>query len=207
MAARMGQERPDMGNLKRICVYLGSNPGHNPAYGKTAIALANALACRNITLVYGGAHVGTMGVLADAALAAGGQVIGVIPRALVGKEIAHEGLSELHIVDTMHARKRLMADLADGFIALPGGAGTLEELAEVWTWGQLGMHTKPIALLNVDGYYRLLGAFLDHVTAQGFMARAHRDMLIIDDDIDQLLARLAAYQAPQISKWIDAKDI
>ncbi len=189
--------------IQNICVYLGSNPGHEPAYADAAMTLGTVLAKRGLTLIYGGAHVGTMGIIADAALAAGGTVIGIIPQALVGKEIAHQGLSELHVVDSMHARKRLMADLSDGFIALPGGAGTLEEITEVWTWGQLGMHKKPMALLSVNDYFAGFEVFLDHVQGQGFMTKAHRDMLMIDNDIDRILERFDTYQPPAVSKWID----
>jgi uncharacterized protein (TIGR00730 family) len=151
--------------------------------------------------VYGGAHVGLMGAVADAVLSRRGEVIGVIPRALVEREIAHRGLTELRVVDSMHERKAVMADLADGFVALPGGAGTLEELFEVWTWAQLGLHRKPCGLLNVNGYFAPLGAFLDHATAEGFLRAEHRAMLMIESDPAALLERFVHYTAPAVSKW------
>lgn len=147
-------------------------------------------------MVYGGARVGTMGALADGALQAGGRVVGVIPRALVDWDVAHQGLSELHVADDLHRRKALMAELADGFIALPGGSGTLEELFEVWTWGQIGLHAKPVGLLDAAGYFAPLVAFLDHMTGEGFLHRPHRDMLIVEHDLDTLLERFAAYRPP-----------
>ena len=143
-----------------------------------------------------------MGLLADAALAAGGEVIGVIPQRLVDKEIAHAGLTQLHVVESMHARKALMAELADGFVALPGGIGTLEELFEVWTWAQLGSHGKPCALLDIGGYFARLLAFVDHVVEEGFMQPAHRDMLLVAEDPAVLLARLRDYRPPTVTKWI-----
>ena len=186
----------------RLCVFCGSNPGRQAAYVETASALGQALAEQQIGVVYGGASVGLMGAVANAALAANGEVIGVIPKALWEKEVGHQGLNDLRVVDSMHQRKALMAELADGFIALPGGAGTLEELFEVWTWAQLGHHPKPCALLNINGYYDHLLAFLDHVAAESFMQPQHRDMLIVADNIDDLLAAIAAYKAPSVSKWI-----
>lgn len=186
----------------RLCVFCGSNPGRQPAYVETAQALGQALAQAHIGVVYGGASVGLMGAVANAALAANGEVIGVIPHSLWEKEVGHQGLQDLRVVDSMHQRKALMAELADGFIAMPGGAGTLEELFEVWTWAQLGHHQKPCALLNINGYYDHLIAFLDHVAGETFMQPQHRDMLIVADNIDDLLAAIAAYKAPQVSKWI-----
>lgn len=188
--------------MRRICVFLGSNAGHRPAYAEAAAALGSALAREGIGLVYGGAAVGLMGRVADAALAAGGEVIGVIPRHLVEKEIAHSGLGDLRVVASMHERKALMAELADGFVALPGGIGTLEELFEVWTWAQLGSHDKPCAVLDVAGYYTRLLGFVDHMVEEGFLRAAHRDMLLVADRPDDLLARLRAYQAPAVTKWI-----
>lgn len=187
--------------LQQLCVYCGSSPGRRPDYLAAAEALAAALLRRRLGLVYGGASLGLMGRLADAVLAGGGRVVGVIPEALVGQEIAHPGLSELHITASMHARKARMAELADGFIALPGGLGTLEELVEIWTWGQLSLHRKPCALLNVAGYYDALIAFLDHASAEGFIRPPHRQMLIIDDDPDRLLARMADYAPPPPTRW------
>lgn len=186
----------------RLCVFSGSSSGRSVAYAAAAADLGRALAGSGIGLVYGGASVGLMGVLADAALAAGGEVIGVIPQALYDKEIAHRGLSDLRVVGSMHERKAMMADLADGFVALPGGAGTLEELFEVWTWAQLGHHRKPCALLNVDGFYDGLAGFLDHIVAEEFVKPVHRDMLIVAPDVDSLLASIGSYEAPLVDKWI-----
>ena len=189
--------------MKAITVFCGSSAGVRPEYAAAAELLGRTLAERGIALVYGGASVGLMGSVADAALAHGGTVVGIIPEALVGKEIEHRGLSELHVVESMHARKRMMADRADGFVALPGGVGTLEELFEVWTWGQLGHHAKPCALLDVAGYYDCLAAFLDHQVAEGFVRPAHREMLIVETGVDRLLQRLASYRPPTVAKWID----
>lgn len=195
------------GRVMRICVFCGSNAGARPAYGQAAAWLGTLLAQRGIGLVYGGASVGLMGMVADAAHAGGGEVIGVIPEALVHHEIAHTGLDDLRIVASMHERKATMADLSDAFIALPGGAGTLEELFEVWTWAQLGAHSKPCALLNVDGFYDTLAAFLDSVVEERFLAREHRDMLIVDDDPERLLAAIDAYRPPTRSKWLDKRAV
>ncbi|MBB3772998.1 hypothetical protein FHS55_003623 [Angulomicrobium tetraedrale] len=188
--------------MRRICVFLGSNAGRRPAYFDAATALGGLLAREGIGLVYGGASVGLMGALANAAVEAGGEVIGIIPQRLVEKEIAHKGLSDLRVVGSMHERKALMAELADGFVALPGGIGTLEELFEVWTWAQLGSHGKPCALLNIDGYYDRLLSFVDHVVDEGFMRGAHRDMLLVAQTPEQLIARMRDYQAPNVVKWI-----
>lgn len=189
--------------MERICVFCGSNPGADPAYAEAAADLGRLLAGRGLTLVYGGGHVGLMGVLADAALAAGGLVTGVIPEALAAKELAHRGLTELKVVGSMHERKALMSELSDAFIALPGGIGTLEEWFEVWTWSQLGFQPKPCGMLNVAGYYDHLLAFLDHMTAERFLAPPHRSMAIVEDRVDRLLDRLASYQPPRAAKWID----
>ena len=188
--------------LKRICVFCGSNPGRDPRYAEAARELGTTLARNGIGLVYGGASVGLMGMVADAALAGGGEVIGVIPQALVDKEVAHRGLGDLRVTNSMHERKALMAELSDGFVALPGGAGTLEELFEVWTWAQLGQHAKPCALYDVAGFYERLAGFLDHATAEGFMKAPHRDMLIVAESAAALLERLRGYVPPQVSKWI-----
>jgi uncharacterized protein (TIGR00730 family) len=182
--------------LHSLCVFCGSHSGASPAYGEAAARLGRALAGRGLRLVYGGGHVGLMGVVADAALAAGGEVIGVIPAALVDRELAHEDLTGLEVVASMHERKARMSALADGFIALPGGIGTLEELFEVWTWSQLGLQLKPCALLNAAGYYDHLLAFLDHMTGERFLSPFHRGMLIVDDDPERLLDRLAAWRSP-----------
>ena len=162
------------------------------------------MAERGIGIVYGGAWVGLMGALADAALAAGGEVIGVIPQALIEREIGHPGLTELRIVDSMHERKALMAELADGFVALPGGIGTLEELFEVWTWAQLGLHAKPCALLDTDGFYGPLVAFLDHLVDAGFVREAHRGMLLTAHSPEELLTAFATYRPPRVGKWLEA---
>ncbi len=188
--------------MNSICVFCGSNTGAREAYLTATRSLAEAIAGRGLTLVYGGARVGLMGALADAALAAGGRVVGVMPKALVAREIEHEDLSEFHKVGSMHERKALMADLSDGFIALPGGAGTLEEIFEIWTWGQLGYHAKPIGLLNVAGFYDKLFAFLDHQSDERFIHQVHRDMLLVEHEPDRLLDGFAAYSAPVVEKWI-----
>jgi uncharacterized protein (TIGR00730 family) len=188
--------------IQCICVYCGSSEGRDEAYAREARRLGYLLAERGITLVYGGANVGLMRILADASLAAGGKVIGVMPTALVAKEKAHQGLTELHVVGSMHERKALMAELADGFIALPGGAGTLDELFEVWTWGQLGLHGKPCGLLNVASYYDSLATFLDHAVSEGFVRACHRDMLLIATTAEELLSRFTTYLPPTAEKWL-----
>jgi uncharacterized protein (TIGR00730 family) len=190
--------------MRAICVFCGSNPGRRPEYLAGAAGLARLLAGRGIRIVYGGAHVGAMGALADAALAAGGEVVGVIPRHLVEAEVAHEGLSKLHVVSSMHERKALMAQLADAFIALPGGLGTLEEFAEVTTWSQLGLHAKPTGLLNVLGYYDDLLRFLDHAVAERFIRPGHRDLVLSQPEPAALLTALERWQAPAGHKWMDA---
>ena len=193
--------------MNRVCVFCGSSPGARPAYAETTVELARALASEGIGVVYGGAHVGLMGVLADTVLAAGGEVIGVIPQALVDKEIAHGGLSDLRVVASMHERKALMAELSDAFIALPGGLGTLDELFEVWTWAQLGMHMKPSALLDVEGYYAELTAFLDRSVQERFVREQNRAMLLVDDDPVELIGRLRDYDPDAMQpKWIDRTD-
>lgn len=188
--------------MRRLCVYCGSNEGNDPAYIHAAQALGHMLARANIGLVYGGASIGLMGAVANAALAAGGEVIGVIPGALAEKEIAHRGLTDLRVVTSMHERKALMAELSDGFVALPGGIGTLEELFEVWTWAQLGHHAKPCAVLNVNGFYDDLITFLDGVADRRFMKSAHRAMLIVAREPVELVGRLQAYEPPAVTKWI-----
>jgi uncharacterized protein (TIGR00730 family) len=193
-------------SLTSLCVYCGSNPGRQAVYAEGARALAAALVARRIRLVYGGASVGIMGLLADAVLDAGGEVVGVIPDALVGKEIAHHGLSELLVTRSMHERKAKMVELADGFIAFPGGVGTLEELFEVWTWAQLGFHRKPCGLLNVAGYYDRLAEFLDHAAAEEFVRPAHRAMLIVEAQADRLLDRFEQYVPPAVAKWVQRED-
>lgn len=189
--------------MRSICVYCGANRGRRKEYAEAARATAQALVHQGIRLVYGGGSIGLMGILADAALEAGGQVIGVIPRHLHHKEVAHDGLKELHVVNSMHERKALMAELSDGFMALPGGLGTLEELLEMLTWAQLGLHAKPCGLLNVAGYYDRLSGFLDLAVAQRFIRPAHRAMLLVDTDIARLLRRFARYRPATVRKWID----
>jgi uncharacterized protein (TIGR00730 family) len=186
--------------VKRLCVFCGANAGRSPRYRAAAVGLGGLLAKSGIGLVYGGAAIGLMGALADAARDAGGEVIGVIPQNLLEREVAHRGLADLRVVGSMHERKALMAELADGFIALPGGVGTLEELFEVWTWAHLGLHRKPCALLDVDGYYAGLAAFLDHVDGEGFLRAGVRGMLLIDDDPERLLARLRDYRAADVPR-------
>jgi uncharacterized protein (TIGR00730 family) len=195
-----------MNELRRVCVYCGSCEGARPAYRSAAEDLARRLAREGIGLVYGGASVGLMGAVADAALAEGGEVIGVMPRSLVDREIAHPGV-DVRVVATMHERKALMADLSDAFVALPGGSGTLDELFESFTWGQLGMHSKPCALLDVDGYWSGLTSFLDHATAEGFLREGHRRMLLHARDPEDLLAAFAAYEAPRLPKWVERASV
>ncbi len=188
--------------LQRICVYCGSSPGNNEIYTRAAQDLANELVGNNIELVYGGASMGTMGILADAVLAGGGAVHGVIPKMLEEKEIAHTGLTELHVVASMHERKSMMAALSDGFIALPGGFGTLEELIEIVTWGQLQFHQKPCGVLNVNAYFDKLLGFLDHMQDEGFLKAANRTMLLADDNPAGLLRQFETYAAPATAKWL-----
>jgi uncharacterized protein (TIGR00730 family) len=187
--------------MQRICVYCGSSPGNDPVYTAAAEELAGALVDGGLELVYGGAHKGTMGVLADAVLERGGAVHGVIPKMLEEKEIAHTGLTELHVVTSMHERKSMMAALSDGFIALPGGFGTLEELIEIVTWGQLRFHDKPCGVLNVKGYFDKLLEYLDHTRQEGFLKAENRAMLLADDTATGLLQQFEAYRSPTIEKW------
>jgi uncharacterized protein (TIGR00730 family) len=189
--------------MQRLCVFAGAGAGRREVYAETARRLGRLLGERRMRLVYGAARIGVMGVLADAALAAGVHVTGVIPEALVTKEVAHDGLSDLRIVGSMHERKALMADLSDGFLALPGGWGTLEELFEVLTWAQLGFHRKPCAILNAGGYFDGLLAFLRHAVEEGFVTPAVTSMLLVDDDPASLLDRMAAYRSPVVTRWID----
>jgi len=189
----------------RICVFCGSRAGTDPKFTGAAGRVGALLAGRGIGLVYGGGRVGLMGVVADSALAAGGEVIGVIPRALQERELAHTGLTGLHVVESMHARKTMMADLSDGFIALPGGAGTLEEIFEQWTWGQLGIHAKPNGFLNVDGYYAPVRQMVQDMVAAGFLTREYADMLTFETDPEALLDAFDRYQPPP-RKWFPAQD-
>jgi uncharacterized protein (TIGR00730 family) len=188
--------------MKRICIFCGSSPGHNPAYAQAARTIGRALAERQVALVFGGGRVGLMGAVADACLEAGGEVIGVIPKGLTTKELAHAGLSDLRVVETMHDRKALMAELADAFVALPGGFGTLEEFCEVLTWSQLGIHRKPCALLNVAGYFDPLLSLFDHAVDEGFVAAEHRGLLVHASETVALLDLLFAWRAPNVKRWI-----
>jgi uncharacterized protein (TIGR00730 family) len=189
---------------RAICVFCGSSPGDDPAFVAAAEALGRAAATSGRALIYGGSKSGLMGAVANAALSAGGRVTGVIPRSLMKKELAHESLTDLRVVGGMHDRKAAMADLADAFVALPGGLGTLEEFFEVWTWAQLGLHTKPIALLRVPGFFDPLIQFLDALVTHRFVHREHRDLLIVDADPVNLLARLDAWRPAQAQpKWIE----
>lgn len=183
--------------MRRVCVFCGSSFGARPAYTEAARALGRLLVDRELELVYGGGNVGLMGVVADEVLAAGGRAIGVIPDSMVTREVAHTGLTELHVVDSMHARKALMAELSDGFIAMPGGIGTLDELFEVWTWSQIGIHAKPLGFLDVEGYYTHLQVFLDHVAAEGFMRARHRTMVAVEADPAGLLSAMGGFEAPE----------
>ena len=191
--------------MQRVCVFCGSSPGVQPGYLAAARALGDQLARRGLGLVYGGASIGLMGAVADAALAGGGEVIGVIPAALEAKEIAHEGLTRLEVVGSMHERKARMAELADAFIALPGGMGTLEELSEMLTWAQLGLHRKPCGLLDVAGYWQPLVVFFDHAVQEQFLRPHHRALLLVEEEPLALLNALAAYVPPEQQKWIDRR--
>jgi uncharacterized protein (TIGR00730 family) len=192
--------------VRRVCVYAGSNPGSDPAYADAARAFAAELTRRGIGLVYGGGKVGLMGVLADTMLEAGGEAVGVMPQALIDREIGHPGLTRLEVVDSMHERKARMAELADAFVAVPGGIGTLEELIEVYTWSQLGIHRKACGVLNVNGYYDHLAAFLDHAAAEGFLRPQHRAVLSVASEPAELLDRLAAYVPSYVGKWLELEE-
>jgi uncharacterized protein (TIGR00730 family) len=193
--------------IRRLAIFCGSNPGVRPDYVEAARSLGRLLAQRGIGIVYGGSNVGLMAALADAMTGEFGDIIGVIPRMLVDREVANTALTDLRIVDSMHQRKAMMAELADGFIALPGGIGTLEEFFETWTWGQLGMHTKPCGLLNVAGYFDPLLEFLDHAVAERFVRDVHRAMVVVESDPAALLARFESYEPPRVVKWLNAGTI
>lgn len=188
--------------IKRICVFCGSNGGNDPLYANAARGLGRLFAREGIALVYGGGRVGLMGILADSVLEAGGEAIGVIPHALWAREVGHAGLTDLRIVETMHERKAMMADLSDAFIALPGGLGTLEEIFEIWTWAQLGLHTKPLGFLDVNGFYGPLMEFLDGAMRARFLKDEHRSIAIVDPDAESLLHRFDTWHAPRVQKWI-----
>jgi uncharacterized protein (TIGR00730 family) len=192
--------------MQRLCVFCGSSPGARPAYAEATAEVARLLVGEGVGVVYGGGHVGLMGVLADTAMSAGGEVIGVMPQGLVDREIGHTGITELRVVGSMHERKALMADLADAFIALPGGAGTLEELFEVYTWAQLGLHAKPCGLLDVEGYFSGLVDFLDHAVSERFLREEHRAMLIVESDPRALIERLREFEPGVTPKWIDREE-
>lgn len=193
--------------INNICVYCGSSPGKNPAYLQAAKSLAESLCDRGIGLVYGGAAIGVMGTVADAVLEGGGKAVGVIPKSLAVKEVAHDGLTDLHVVASMHERKAMMAELADGFIALPGGWGTFEEIFEILTWAQLGFHDKPCGLLNVDGYYGKLIEFLENAFEQQFVNDLCRPMLMESRRPDELLDLFASYKAPKVRKWVGEDEL
>ena len=192
--------------MKRLCVFCGSSAGRDPVFATAARELGAVIARKGWGLVYGAGNVGLMGVLADAVLAAEGEVIGVIPEALVAKELAHRGLTELHIVASMHERKALMAELADGFVAMPGGFGTLDEFCEILTWAQLGFHRKPCGLLNVAGYFDPLLQQMERAVAAGFVRAEHRDLFVVETEPKKLLQRLVKFTPPKVEKWIRAEE-
>jgi len=192
--------------MKQVCVFCGSSAGRDPAHREAAEGLGRLLARRGMGLVFGGGHVGLMGVVADAVLEAGGKAVGVIPRGLQARELGHRGLDELRVVESMHERKATMAELADGFVALPGGMGTLEETTEVLTWAQLGIHRKPVGLLDVRGYWRPLVTFLDHAVREGFLRQDHRAMVLVEEDPAELLERMLRYRSPVQERWLDVEE-
>jgi len=189
--------------IRRLAVFCGSNPGARPEYVEGARALGRLLCQRRVGVVYGGSSVGLMAALAETVLEEGGDIIGVIPKMLVEREVAHRALSDLRIVDSMHERKALMAELSDGFVALPGGIGTLEEFFEIWTWAQLGVHDKPCGLLNIAGYFDPLLEFLDRAVAEKFVRDVHRSMVIVESEPQALLRRFESYIAPKVVKWVN----
>lgn len=193
--------------MKSVCVFCGSNVGDKPIYRQIAAEVGRAIARRKLRLIYGAGNIGLMGVVADAALEAGGEVVGVIPQMLVDKEVAHSGLTELIVVQSMHERKALMANRSDAFIALPGGFGTFEEFCEVLTWAQLKLHTKPCALVNIDGFYDPLLAMFDRAVTDGFLRPEHRSLVLAGDDLEQLLDKLETVESPNVEKWIDRERI
>lgn len=193
--------------MKSLCVFCGSRFGKRAEYRAAAVAMGRAIAASGMHLVYGGGHVGLMGAAADAATEAGGQVTGVIPRHLWDLEVGHGGIDDLRIVDTMHERKAMMAELSDGFVVLPGGIGTMEEFFEVWTWGQLGIHAKPYGLLNIDGYFDPLIRFLDHMVAEEFLNAEHRQPVVIESDPERMLAALRERHVPAFPKQIDRDEL
>lgn len=192
--------------MESVCVFCGSSMGRNALYLNAAAVLGREIAERGLTLVYGGGDIGLMGILAEAVLRHGGRVIGVIPQALVDREVAHHGVTELRVVNTMHERKAAMADLGDAFVALPGGMGTFEELCEILTWAQLGIHQKPVGLLNVAGYWQPFVNMLDHAVEEGFLKPAHRDLLLIDTDAARLLEACRTRRTAPTPKWLTADE-
>lgn len=192
-----------MPRLRRICVYCGSNPGNDPSHRTAAHELGAFLACNGIGVVYGGGNIGLMGAVADGALSKRGEVIGVIPKSLMEKELGHAGVTELHVVSSMHERKQMMVDLSDGFIALPGGFGTLDELFETLTWLQLSFHEKPVALLNVCGFFDGLIDFIAHMSRSGFLKPEHAQCVLVDADPAKLLAAMDSFRPPDLGKWIE----
>lgn len=192
--------------MRSVCVFCGGNSGARPLFAEAAARVGEVIADAGLWMVFGGSSVGLMGITANAALARGGRVLGVIPEGLATKEIAHHGLTELHVVASMHERKAMMAARADAFVALPGGFGTLDELFEILTWGQLGLHKKPIALLNVDGYYNSLIDFLDRAVEEQLLHEQHRGMLLIESNPERLVLTLETYQPPDVEKWIKASE-
>ena len=193
--------------MRRICVFCGASPGARPAYAEATAEVARLLVADGVGVVYGGGGVGLMGVLADAVLAEGGQITGVIPRALMDREIAHRDVTEMRVVESMHERKALMAELSEAFIALPGGIGTLEELFEVYTWAQLGFHRKPCALLNVEGYFDGIAEFLAHAVEERFLRVEHLEVLMVETDAAPLVESLRAYEPDSLQpKWIDREE-
>jgi len=193
-------------SIKKLCVFCGSSTGNRPVYQEAAAQLGDQLASLGIALVYGGGRVGLMGLLADSVLRGGGEAIGVMSRALVEKEIAHSALTRLHVVETMHERKALMADLADAFVLLPGGFGSWEEFCEVVTWLQLGMHCKPCGILNVSGYYDALLAQTANAVAEGFLGSAHKEMVIVQASVERLLSQLNTAPLPSVAKWVSSRE-
>jgi uncharacterized protein (TIGR00730 family) len=196
----------DSRTFQRLCVFCGSNSGRRAIYQEAASKLGRLIAESGIELVYGGGHVGLMGAVADAALAANGHVIGVMPQSLIDREVGHAGLSDMRIVGSLHERKAMMVALSDGFIALPGGDGTLDEFCEVLTWAQLGIHAKPCGILNVDGYYDALLALFDHAVEEGFLRAIHRDVIVVESNPDTLLARMEKAPTVTVSKWISPEE-
>ncbi|SPC05982.1 TIGR00730 family Rossman fold protein [Cupriavidus taiwanensis] len=192
--------------MKSVCVYCGSSPGNRPEYAEGARLLGRALAEGGLTLVYGGGKVGLMGIVADAVLEHGGRAVGIIPEALMQKEVGHRGLTELHVVRNMHERKQMMADRADAFVAMPGGVGTFEELFETFTWLQLGYHAKPVGLLNLAGFYDGMLGFLSHAVREGFLKQVHADLLHVGDTPAGLLTQLAGAPRVRVDKWQEARD-